>query len=154
MLTRTHPGVSRWQGVVHRDIAARNFLVSEDGRLKVADFGFARVKAAAASVGVTADLLGPTKWEAPETLTARAYGPATDVYAFGVALYEIATGDAPWVGLKNEEAAEAVLAGRRMGACMVPVLFLLETQMQSRLLVACLTPINHLSQVLLVFLFG
>ena len=105
------------EGVIHRDIATRNFLVSgasEGDRLHVSDFGFARAAAdAAAAGGAALGQEGPVKWEAPETLSRRAYSEATDAYAFGVAMFELATRALPWAGLSNLDAARAVVRGER-----------------------------------------
>jgi len=95
------------QGVIHRDVAARNVLVDENLRVRVADFGFARIKessrtaAQGGKVGYTASDVGPVKWSAPEAIRRRRYSEASDVFSFGVLLFEMVTQGPPWAGHSN-----------------------------------------------------
>lgn len=57
--------------------------------MRVGDFGYARVLSQADDVGVTASNVGPVRWMAPESLRLRQYSPASDVWSFGVVLYEL-----------------------------------------------------------------
>ena len=58
--------------------------------------------------------LAAVRWSAPETLFARAYSPASDVFAFGVLLFEIVVREMPWRGLSNAAVIGRVLNGERM----------------------------------------
>jgi hypothetical protein len=106
--------------IVHRDIAARNVLLAgkKDLVAKVSDFGMARnvesVYSGVASEQHTAATIGPVKWMAPEQLERMAYSRASDVFAFGVLLYEIFARSAPWPGLANVNAVLRVSKGERM----------------------------------------
>ena len=100
--------------MIHRDLAARNILVDRHWRARVADFGFARVKAASASRGFTSTELGPIKWEAPEAMRERAFCEASDVFSFGVVLYEMHARRPPWAGCSNVDVVCRVCAGERM----------------------------------------
>jgi hypothetical protein len=87
-------------GIVHRDLKPGNVLVMADGLLKVTDFGLAKrldVDLRQTSTGV---LLGTPAYMSPEQATgqAKAIGPATDVWALGVILYEMLTGRLPFAG--------------------------------------------------------
>jgi hypothetical protein len=92
------------EGVIHRDVAARNVLVDAHLHVRVADFGFARLKEAGRSGGAggyTASDVGPVKWSAPEAIRRRRYSEASDVFSFGVLLYEMVAQGAPWRGHSN-----------------------------------------------------
>lgn len=84
-------------GMVHRDIKPENVLIGLDGSVKVADFGLVR---AAASAGTTSGdiILGTVAYLSPEQVTTGAADARTDVYAAGIVLYEMLTGQPPYVG--------------------------------------------------------
>jgi tRNA A-37 threonylcarbamoyl transferase component Bud32 len=89
-------------GVVHRDLKASNVAVVSDGdppRVKLLDFGIAKIiHPEPGEPGLTADgqRLGTTHAMAPEQIRGSVIGPATDVYALGVLLYRMLTGDYPF----------------------------------------------------------
>ena len=77
--------------IVHRDLACRNVLVGEGKALKIADFGLSRVVSEGdAYVKITSGRL-PIKWMAIESISDRVFTVQTDVWAFGVTVWEIAT---------------------------------------------------------------
>jgi hypothetical protein len=105
------------QGVIHRDIAARNVLLAgkRDLIAKVADFGMARLlNESVYDEQTTVNAVGPLKWMAPEQMERRAYSRASDVFAFGVLLYEIFQREMPWQGVSNIVTAANVMRGERM----------------------------------------
>jgi serine/threonine protein kinase len=99
--------------VVHRDIAARNVLLTGHDTAKVADFGMARV-VDGDDDQETAKTIGPIKWMAPEQIVRRSYSTASDVFAFGVLLFEIFKQEEPWKGESHIVVATKVMAGERM----------------------------------------
>jgi tRNA A-37 threonylcarbamoyl transferase component Bud32 len=85
------------QEVVHRDLKPGNVLFKADGTAKITDFGLAKVLDAATSETVSDAILGTPAYMSPEQASGegRKIGPATDVYALGVILYEALTGSPP-----------------------------------------------------------
>ena len=85
------------QGVIHRDIKPANILLKEDGTVKVVDFGVAKLQGGTALTRVD-EILGTVEYMAPEQILGDGIGPATDLYAAGVVLYEMLTGRKPFSG--------------------------------------------------------
>lgn len=84
-------------GVLHRDMKPENMLFGEDRVLKVTDFGIARVLGADDTLATRdGELLGTPAYMAPEQASGADLGPATDVYATGVMLYELLSGRLPY----------------------------------------------------------
>lgn len=81
--------------VVHRDVKPANLLISGDGRVKVGDFGVARL-AEGSSDGAGATVVGTPRYMAPEQARGRSVTPATDVYSAGIVLYEMLAGHPPF----------------------------------------------------------
>ena len=102
------------RGIIHRDLACRNLLVDADMNVYVCDFGFARLRASGKSKGFTATNLGPVRWEAPESLKNKEFSEKTDVFSFGVSLYEMFSGLEPYSGSTNAAVAYKVISGERM----------------------------------------
>ncbi len=86
------------QGLVHRDVKPQNVLLSREGEVKVTDFGIARSLHVDHGVTQTGTVLGTGEYLAPEQASGQPVSPATDVYSLGVVLWELLTGDVPFVG--------------------------------------------------------
>ncbi|OHV50478.1 hypothetical protein CgIS1_20290 [Frankia sp. CgS1] len=82
-------------GILHRDIKPDNILFSADGLLKVTDFGIAKLIGASGAAPST--LVGTPVYMAPEQFDGRPPGPACDLYALGIVLYELLSGRPPFV---------------------------------------------------------
>ncbi len=81
--------------LVHRDVKPENVILTEEGRVKVADFGLARAVTAATTTGT---LIGTVAYLAPELVTGEASDARGDVYAAGVMFFEMLTGRQPFTG--------------------------------------------------------
>jgi serine/threonine protein kinase len=87
------------QGVVHRDLKPENVLVTPDGRLKLMDFGIALLQGARrVTWGSLSSTVGTPDYMAPEQIRGERGDERTDVYAAGVILYEMLTGQVPFQG--------------------------------------------------------
>eukprot|EP00004_Rigifila_ramosa_P019107 TRINITY_DN4825_c0_g1_i1.p1 TRINITY_DN4825_c0_g1~~TRINITY_DN4825_c0_g1_i1.p1 ORF type:complete len:900 (+),score=220.70 TRINITY_DN4825_c0_g1_i1:188-2701(+) len=91
--------------VIHRDLKSENLLVDHEGRLKVADFGISRVKAASE----TMTQCGTPKYMAPEVLRGEKYDERCDVYSFGIIMWELWTQEELYPNLPS------IVAGVRIG---------------------------------------
>ncbi|MET3175416.1 UNVERIFIED_ORG: serine/threonine protein kinase [Arthrobacter sp. UYCu721] len=85
------------QGLVHRDIKPGNLLITPDGRVKVTDFGIARL-ADQVPLTQTGQVMGTAQYLAPEQATGQTATGASDIYALGVIGYECLTGHRPFSG--------------------------------------------------------
>ncbi|CAJ0580782.1 unnamed protein product, partial [Mesorhabditis spiculigera] len=100
---------------VHRDLAARNVLLTKDKVCRIADFGMAKntEKEYYRKTRSTENKV-PVRWTSPEAITHGYYTQASDVWSFGILLYEIFTlGGTPYPDLSNEETLPRVLNGTR-----------------------------------------
>ncbi len=83
------------RGVVHRDLKPENVLLSDDGRIKVTDFGLARELSANTDTG---SLVGTVAYLAPEVIRRGKAETPSDIYSFGIMLFEMLTGQQPFRG--------------------------------------------------------
>jgi tetratricopeptide (TPR) repeat protein len=98
-------------GVVHRDLKPGNLLLGRDGRLRVLDFGLARLSEAGRGLSEQGMLSGTAAYMAPEQATGDPRGAekTVDIYALGATLYELATGRTPFDGASFAEVVHRVV---------------------------------------------
>lgn len=89
--------VAHRAGLVHRDVKPENVLISDDGEVKIADFGLVRA-VAEAKITSTSVILGTAAYLSPEQVSSGDAGPRSDVYAVGILAYELLTGQTPFTG--------------------------------------------------------
>ncbi|XP_078235246.1 ephrin type-A receptor 8 [Pogona vitticeps] len=107
-------------GYVHRDLAARNILVNGNLVCKVSDFGLSRIlennpEAAYTTTGGKI----PVRWTAPEAITYRKFSSASDVWSYGIVMWEVlAYGERPYWNMTNRDVIQSVEEGYRLPAPM------------------------------------
>jgi serine/threonine-protein kinase len=84
-------------GLVHRDVKPGNLLITPEGKVKITDFGIARV-ADQVSLTATGQVMGTVQYLAPEQATGKPATPSTDVYSLGIVAYEALKGARPFTG--------------------------------------------------------
>ena len=109
-------------GIIHRDIKPANVLMSEDGTIKVGDFGIAKAAFVGSDLTTTGSILGTVTYLAPEQLEGMEPDARSDIYSVGVLLYELLSGRPPFVAesqlataLKHQREAPPPLRSLRAG---------------------------------------
>jgi TolB-like protein/Tfp pilus assembly protein PilF len=106
------------KGIMHRDLKPANVMVTEDGRVKVLDFGLAKDVRAESSSDATLTSAGHTQvgivmgtpaYMSPEQISGRALDHRTDIFSLGVLLHEMCTGQRPFMGPSSAELTSAIL---------------------------------------------
>ncbi|MEE6169871.1 MULTISPECIES: Stk1 family PASTA domain-containing Ser/Thr kinase [unclassified Mycolicibacterium] len=89
---------SHQHGIIHRDVKPANIMISKNNAVKVMDFGIARALADVNSVTQTAAVIGTAQYLSPEQARGESVDARSDVYSLGCVLYEILTGEPPFIG--------------------------------------------------------
>ncbi|MGI5900902.1 MAG: Stk1 family PASTA domain-containing Ser/Thr kinase [Desulfitobacteriia bacterium] len=110
--------------IVHRDIKPQNILITDDGRIKVTDFGIARA-ASSATLTHTGDIVGSVHYLSPEQAKGTPINEQSDIYSLGIILYEMVTGKVPFDGdtpitIALKHVQEEITAPGEMGVEIAP----------------------------------
>jgi serine/threonine protein kinase len=100
-------------GIIHGDLAARNLLIDSEWRVNITDFGSSRCIEDGSAV-VTIGEAGPVRWMPPESLTDRILATYTDIFSFGVVLYEVYSRRVPWEHLDKLDIIMRVSSGETL----------------------------------------
>ncbi len=98
--------------VVHRDVSPQNILVSVDGNVKVTDFGVAKAFGSAHQATMAGQVKGKAAYMAPEQAAGGRIDRRSDIFALGIVLYEITTGQRPFSGENQVSTLKALMDGR------------------------------------------
>ncbi len=101
-------GAAHEKSIVHRDIKPGNIMVAADGRVKIVDFGIARL-ADQTRMTRAGDLMGTTAYVAPEQFVEEGADHRADLWSLGVVVYEMVTGRLPWSGADDRELVSAIV---------------------------------------------
>lgn len=99
-------GYAHTQGVVHRDVKPSNILINDDGRIKISDFGIARIESS--TLTQVGDVMGSPGYMSPEQFMGMDIDERSDLYSVGAIAYELLTGRKPFTG-SNAEVMRQVL---------------------------------------------
>ncbi|GFN92404.1 guanylate cyclase [Plakobranchus ocellatus] len=100
---------------IHRDLACRNCLVHANKTVKIADFGLARHVSSTDYYRFSRKGMLPVRWTAPEALRDGIYSVKSDIWSYGVLVFEIVTfGSFPYQGLSNRQVVEEVVKGKQL----------------------------------------
>lgn len=102
--------------IIHRDVKSPNMLVASDWKVKIADFGFSRIKLD----NQTMTQCGTVAWTAPEIFEGNHYTEKADIFSYGCILWELIFRKKPWEGVHSMKVIQQVGAGKRLPLTNVP----------------------------------
>ncbi len=99
-------------GVIHRDLKPENIMITKDGRLKLMDFGIAKVVDQHEQMTVTGSILGSPAHMAPEMLEGKKLDARSDLFSLGTILYWMSTGRLPFTGTNPHQVLRGIIEGQ------------------------------------------
>ena len=102
-------GCAHSQNVIHRDVKPANLLVEKGGRIKLTDFGVARIQDAGDATRKESTMVGTLKYMSPEQVKGLVIDARADIFAAGVVLYQLLTGHRPFTGTTDFEIIQQIV---------------------------------------------
>jgi len=103
------------EGIIHRDLSSRNILLNDNFESKISDFGYSRILKSSNNneeIGQTKSEVGPLRWMSPESLNQKIYSKSSDIWSFGVLIWEcLNSGKTPYEEYDSFQAAHLVANG-------------------------------------------
>ena len=96
------------QGIIHRDIKPANVMLDSNGRVKLGDFGVARITDGGEATRTQGSMVGTLKYMSPEQVIGAKVDARTDLFAPGLVLYQLVTGTTPFEGLSDFASMQAI----------------------------------------------
>ncbi len=106
------------QGIIHRDLKPENIMIGKDGRLKLMDFGIARVLEAS-TLTMTGSILGSPAYMSPEHATGKNIGFHSDIFSLGSIVYQMTTGQPPFDGMNPHVVLKQIIEGDHVDGRMI-----------------------------------
>ncbi len=104
------------QGIIHRDVKSDNVMLTAEGTVKITDFGLAKLRGGL-SLTQTGSIIGTVSYMSPEQARGLAVDHRTDIFSFGVVLYEMATGELPFRGPHDAAILSEILHSQPSDVC-------------------------------------
>ncbi len=95
-------------GVVHRDVKPSNIMLDRSGNVRLTDFGIANIQSEDGPVPANSNIVGTPQYMSPEQCTGRDVGPASDLFALGVTMYQMMTAEMPFRGESSMALIKAI----------------------------------------------
>ena len=101
-------GNAHANGIIHRDVKPSNIMLDRAGNVRLTDFGIAKIQADDANTTGQAQIIGTPQYMSPEQCSGQRVGPASDLFALGVTIHEMMTGELPFRGESSMALIKAI----------------------------------------------
>jgi len=100
--------------ILHRDLKSENILVNKQMQAKIADLGLSRIQPKKRAIKRMGSRVGTPNWAAPEVINKGQYSVKSDIWSFGIIVWELATYELPFADIEHKEIASSIKDGERV----------------------------------------